>query len=193
MVCMTREGGVHIGSSLGKILDVEVPNDGVGWGQFLRIRVEIQLHKTLARGRLVKVNGRQVWTTLRYEKLPRICFNCGWLVHGEGGCGLGSRLREERGEDFAQFGSWLRAEMAQKGRYNGYRARSGSEGKEKIWRKDVGMETEKKNEGFRCEEFGVEEENITKEGECEEQGAKMKMREKGEGEVRWNRVRVLAR
>ncbi|XP_042942844.1 uncharacterized protein At4g02000-like [Carya illinoinensis] len=83
---MTEEWGMQIGNSVGRTLEVDVENDGIGWGKCLRVRVEIPLCKAIARGRFIRVKGQKEWVHFRYEKLPKICFLCGWLVHGEGGC-----------------------------------------------------------------------------------------------------------
>ncbi|KAF5471500.1 hypothetical protein F2P56_008288 [Juglans regia] len=110
MFCMMKEKGKVIGESLGRLIDVDVPGDGIGWGEFLRVRVEIPLRRAVVRGRWIKVNETNVWANLKYEKLPKLCFQCGWLIHGEKGC-----VREGEGKGIGnvaqeQFGSWLRAE-----------------------------------------------------------------------------------
>lgn len=53
---MTKEWGVHVGNSVGRVLEVDVDDDGVGWGKYLRVKVEIKLHKALARGRIIMVH-----------------------------------------------------------------------------------------------------------------------------------------
>ncbi|KAF5474654.1 hypothetical protein F2P56_006537 [Juglans regia] len=129
MICMTKEKGNVIGKSLGRLMKVDVPNDGIGWGEFLRVRVEIPLKRAVVRGRWLMVNGHKVWVDIKYEKLPRLCFKCGWLIHGEKGC-----LRKKDEEDGVgkteqdQFGSWLRADGGQKRRYQkgGWEERSGT-------------------------------------------------------------------
>ncbi|XP_041025325.1 uncharacterized protein LOC121265703 [Juglans microcarpa x Juglans regia] len=60
MFCMTKEKGRVIGESLGNLIDVDVPSDGIGWGEFLRVRVEIPLKRAVVRGRWIKVNGANV-------------------------------------------------------------------------------------------------------------------------------------
>lgn len=73
---MTEEWGNQIVNSVGKVLEVDVGNDGVGWGKFLRVKVEIPLCKALARSRFINVQGQKTWMDFRYEKLPKICFMC---------------------------------------------------------------------------------------------------------------------
>jgi len=45
--CMNRAVGTQIGNSLGKVEDVAVAKDDVGWGRYLRVRVEINLYQPL--------------------------------------------------------------------------------------------------------------------------------------------------
>lgn len=105
MGCMDEERGMQIGGSVGKVMEVDVSADGVGWGRFLRVRVVISLQKPIARGRLISINGTSVWVSFKYEKLPRMCFSCRWIVHGVDGC-----VRKENLEgEVPQFGTWLRA------------------------------------------------------------------------------------
>ncbi|XP_042980007.1 uncharacterized protein LOC122310195 [Carya illinoinensis] len=110
---MTEEWGHRIEASVGEVLDVDVDEDGIGWGKCLRVRVEIKLQKAIARGRTIMANGKKVWLSFKYEKLPKICFSCGWILHGENGC-----MNEEEGNQgsSSQFGSWLRAEDSYKRR-----------------------------------------------------------------------------
>ncbi|KAF5447236.1 hypothetical protein F2P56_032804 [Juglans regia] len=118
--CMTEECGQQIGSSVGKVLEVDVGEDGIGWGKALRVRVEVPLTKAIARGSFLNVQGQKVWVTFKYEKLPKICFSCGWILHGETGCLSGKGDQSETDENSRQFGPWLRAERNIRRRYSSY-------------------------------------------------------------------------
>lgn len=48
--CMSRGVGFKIGSSLGKVEDVAIAADDVGWGKYLHVRVIINLYQPLDRG-----------------------------------------------------------------------------------------------------------------------------------------------
>ncbi|XP_042939395.1 uncharacterized protein LOC122274420 [Carya illinoinensis] len=109
--CMTKVKVAQICSSVGKVEDVEMQEDGSGWGNFLRIQVHLDLTKPIARGRTINVRGCSFWVSFTYEKLPKICFSCGCIVHGEEGCTRDMLIKE--GEE-QQYGSWLRAKFAQK-------------------------------------------------------------------------------
>lgn len=42
---------------------------------------------------------------MKYEKLPKLCFGCGYIIHEEGGCkSQGPKARD-------QLWAWLRAEV----------------------------------------------------------------------------------
>lgn len=40
---------------------VDTGKDGIGWGQFLRVKIVVDLSKPLARGRMLKVQGKSKW------------------------------------------------------------------------------------------------------------------------------------
>lgn len=44
---MTKEVGAQLGSGAGKVLEVEVDENGLGWGNFLSIKVEVDITKPL--------------------------------------------------------------------------------------------------------------------------------------------------
>lgn len=37
LACMSRAMGIRIGASVGQVEEVEVDDDGVGWGEYLRV------------------------------------------------------------------------------------------------------------------------------------------------------------
>lgn len=75
---------VHaIGSTFGELLGSEVKGD------FCRIRVELNVEKTLRRGIFVVTDNRQkFWVPFKYEMLPRYCFGCGRMGHILRNCGV---------------------------------------------------------------------------------------------------------
>jgi hypothetical protein len=109
LICMNKGVGVKIGESLGMLIDVVVAGDGGGWGRCLRLRVNIDLHRPLERGRLLNMGGKEYWVKFRYEKLPMFCFYCGRILHGRRGCPekRSQRTYEEEGQK--GWGVWLRA------------------------------------------------------------------------------------
>lgn len=86
LACMCETIGVQIGSSMGQVEEVEMDEDGVGWGEYLRVRICLDLSKPLARGRVLKFNGESTWIAFQYERLPKFCFQCDIIRHGVAGC-----------------------------------------------------------------------------------------------------------
>ena len=95
---MTREVGYEIGSKLGKVIDVDVAEKGVQWGNFLRVRIHFNATRKLIRGKKVSIKGGESrWIFFKYERPPNFCYRCRKLDHGEKDC------LEKNGEEF--FGS----------------------------------------------------------------------------------------
>lgn len=86
LACMCETMGVQIGSSVGQVEEVETDEYGVGWGEYLRVRIRLDLSKPSTRGRLLKVNEENTWIAFQYETLPKFYFHCGIIRHGVGGC-----------------------------------------------------------------------------------------------------------
>ena len=68
---------------------MDVQKDGFAKGLNLRFRVKLSVFDLLVRGFYLKKDEddlEQTWFDITYEKIPHFCFECGRLVHGEGGC-----------------------------------------------------------------------------------------------------------
>jgi hypothetical protein len=86
LACMNSEIGTMIGSAIGQVEEIEIDEEGVGWGRFLHAKIQMDLTKPLICGRRLKVQGVSMWVDLQYERLPRFCFSCGVVKHGALGC-----------------------------------------------------------------------------------------------------------
>lgn len=87
---------------MGKVDDVDVDEEGVSWGKYLRVRIILDLSKPLSRGRRLKLRDRSIWILFQYEKIPRFCFKCGTIRHRNKGCtrpgghqGIGTKNKED--------------------------------------------------------------------------------------------------
>jgi hypothetical protein len=109
LICMNKEVGTKMGNSLGELMEVDVVGDGMEWGSYLRLRVNIDLTKPLDRGRALNLADKTLWVEFKYEKLPLFCFRCGRVVHGSKGCPTPSKTRLNAVEEPKAWGSWLRA------------------------------------------------------------------------------------
>jgi hypothetical protein len=106
LACMSREIGRKIGASVGVVEAVDADARGMGWGEFLRVKILMDLAKPLQRGRKINIEGKAHWIHFQYERLPRFCFQCGAICHGKSGCPKRSGFRQQEPN---QYGMWLRA------------------------------------------------------------------------------------
>ncbi|XP_042983333.1 uncharacterized protein LOC122312736 [Carya illinoinensis] len=106
---MNQITGSNIGSSVGDVLQVDTDSSGICWGQFLRIKVMVDVTKPLARGRFLTIGDKKHWISFKYERLPNFCYSCGRFNHSEGRCdNLDHGKVSSAGFD-QQYGAWLRA------------------------------------------------------------------------------------
>jgi hypothetical protein len=85
---------------------IDTDEEGVGWGEFLRARIKLDITKPLLRGRRLKIKGNPIWVRFQYEQLPYFCFECGVIKHGRGGCPKRTISKVKTGEP--EYGPWLR-------------------------------------------------------------------------------------
>jgi hypothetical protein len=88
--------------SIGEVEAVDTDAEGIGWGEFLRVKIRLDLTKPLPRGRKINIQGNSIWIRFQYERLPRFCFHCGVIIHGKDGCLKKSDFRHQ--EAVAQYG-----------------------------------------------------------------------------------------
>ena len=106
----TREAGLRIGRSLGKVEKVDVGDKGFSMGCYLRIRVTLDISQSLSRGRIVRSGGSNSWwVEFKYERLPVFCYLCGRLDHDEKECLEWLRSAGPIRIEDKQYGPWLRA------------------------------------------------------------------------------------
>lgn len=106
LACMGREVGFKLGAAVGRVEEVDTDKDGIGWGEFLRVKVNIDLYKPLSRGRMIKFDGKSRLIGFKFERLPKFCYHCGVICHGIEGC---LKRSMKRNQETNQFGPWLRA------------------------------------------------------------------------------------
>ena len=80
LLSRTKETGWVSGSSLGTVMEVDVPDSRVHWGKCLRVRIWIDATKKLIRGKRITIEGSESkWVQFKYERLPNFCYRCGLL------------------------------------------------------------------------------------------------------------------
>lgn len=60
LACMNCEVGRQIGQTIGKVEEVDVAGDSVGWGRYLRVRIGIDVEKPLARDCILQLKGKEI-------------------------------------------------------------------------------------------------------------------------------------
>ena len=101
--------GTRIANEIGVPILVDAPKNGLAWGLFLRIRVDIDITKPLMRGKMIQIEGAEkVWVFFKYERLPTFCYRCGILGHQDRECCKVHKGYLSMDEDELQFGPWMR-------------------------------------------------------------------------------------
>lgn len=104
-----RAAAKKIGNNLGEFLDYDSEKDDFGWGNNMSIKTKIDISKPLQRGFMLKTEGisGDCWVSIRYERLPDICFGCGRIGHMVKECPNKEETECNDKEGF-EFASWLR-------------------------------------------------------------------------------------
>lgn len=63
LACMGDEIGRKIGATIGTVEAVDTEANGMGWGEFLRVKIQLDLTKPLLRGRKLNIQGKLGWIT----------------------------------------------------------------------------------------------------------------------------------
>ncbi|XP_021757945.1 uncharacterized protein LOC110722981 [Chenopodium quinoa] len=99
----------EIGNMLEGFMELD-DTDPLGWGEFMRIRVMLDVTKPLRWGLLVAVGSATTkWIDVKYERLSDFCFYCGILDHTDRECDKKEMDGEEMNDVVYQYGPWLRA------------------------------------------------------------------------------------
>ena len=105
-----------IGESIGEVSRTAQSGELFG-GNFLRIRVGINITRPLSRGRKVLLGrDREVWVKFKYEKLPNFCYWCGMVSHDAKECKVWLSSKGSLPLDQQEYGPWLRADPFSVGR-----------------------------------------------------------------------------
>ena len=84
---MLEDVGRDIRGKIGKFIEVEKRSWQTDQTNFIRIRVDLQIDKSLGRGGYItSLDGKCRWVTFKYERLPIVYFICGRLRHDDKHC-----------------------------------------------------------------------------------------------------------
>ena len=106
---MTIEAAEGICKPLGRLSHC-CDEEEIDGGNFMRVRVELDITKPLSRGRRVRFGpDSDGWVSFRYERLPVFCYWCGILTHDAKECDIWLRSKGTLRTQQQPFGDWLRA------------------------------------------------------------------------------------
>ena len=84
---LSEEVGKEIGCKLGEVIEVDKRSWQADQAKFMRIRVNLPIHKPLRRGaHFTNAEGERFWINFKYERLPTFCFICGKLGRDDKHC-----------------------------------------------------------------------------------------------------------
>jgi hypothetical protein len=109
LVSMGEDIETQIGSSVGKVEAVDTDEEGMGWGEYLWVKIRLDLSKPLTRGGVLKLKGESVWVTFQYKRLLKFYFKCGMVRHGRYGCSRRNGDQNLGASLSMLYGTWLRA------------------------------------------------------------------------------------
>ena len=104
---------MKIGNKVGRVIDEDFLGDPpLPWQHFTRIRTEVDFAAPLLPGLFLPRNGlTDVWIALKYERHPKLCYNCRILGHDRKASRLARVLQSNKfGCKFPAFGDWVRSE-----------------------------------------------------------------------------------
>lgn len=82
---MNKTAGEMIGEMIGEVLEVDADDDDMAFGQYLRIKIRLNILKPLMRGVTLDLGDEEKkaekWCPLVYEFLPDFCYTCGIIGH----------------------------------------------------------------------------------------------------------------
>ena len=106
--------------TIGQVLEVQTLLPAGFAGEFVRIKVCIDVNKKLSRFVSITKNQKKEFYQVKYEKLPQFCGHCGLIRHWHQECGIG-----EHDESKLEWGDFI---LVDKGRSLGRGAGRGNSG-----------------------------------------------------------------
>jgi hypothetical protein len=121
------------------VLEVDVDDDKMAVGRYMRVKVKLDIHKPFMRGVTMDVGGdpkeKMKWCPLVYEYLLDFCYTCGLIGHTNHLC----EVQLHKGEA-QQFSRALRFIPEKKKFREDSRSKSGEQQWQLPWRSSRGRE-----------------------------------------------------
>ena len=106
---LTVEAALSIGETIGIVSRPKDLGEMKG-GNFMRVRVEVDIIKPLCGGRKISWDqSSEGWVVFMYERLPNICYCCGIVSHDDKDCLLWLNSKGALQIEEQQFKPWIRA------------------------------------------------------------------------------------
>lgn len=108
IMCMTKEMKPALGEAIGKVEEVETDAAGECFGQFLRLRISVDITRPLKKILELEQEGQaeeDIPMQVMYERLPDFCFCCGRIGHQYREC---AHYKSQSKDELA-YGPWLKA------------------------------------------------------------------------------------
>uniref|UniRef100_A0A803M694 Zinc knuckle CX2CX4HX4C domain-containing protein n=1 Tax=Chenopodium quinoa TaxID=63459 RepID=A0A803M694_CHEQI len=102
----TPEFAFGTGEHLGGFIEYD-DSDPLGWNEYLRVKVQVDINKPLRRG--VRVATRRQgskWCGIQYERLADFCYYCGRIEHTDIECQYVEEEAVKKGVVY-EYGPWL--------------------------------------------------------------------------------------
>lgn len=81
MACNTYIGR-EIGNSIGHTEEVDLEDEEIKWGEYMRVRVKLDISKPLLKKKKLAIEEFELmWVSFSYEKLPDYCYGCLVIGH----------------------------------------------------------------------------------------------------------------
>ena len=113
---LNKKTAYGIGKSLGEASRASQVEELIR-GNFLRIRVGVNVSRPLNKGRKVLLGDEdEVWVTFKYKKLPNFFYWCGMASHDVKECSVWLFSKGSLSLDQQEYGSWLRADPSSVGK-----------------------------------------------------------------------------
>ncbi|XVF11959.1 hypothetical protein REPUB_Repub08aG0073400 [Reevesia pubescens] len=94
---MFEKIGIVFGETMGELMEMDMSDNLLAWGKYIRVKVNVSVTKLLLRGSSLEVQwGDKVLVLFRYEHLPDCCYISGRLDHHETECNLAFQLKKKK-------------------------------------------------------------------------------------------------
>lgn len=86
LACMGMDIRFKIGSLVGIVKEVDKSEHGVGWREYLHVKIILDMKKPFSQSRMLQLKGQTMWIAFQYEKIPKFGFRSGTACHGAMEC-----------------------------------------------------------------------------------------------------------